>query len=146
MFNTSSQMKILVVHRQEAVVKQIKSALKDKAIIRYANSGLDGLLAARVESFDLIICSTDLPMVTGFELVRSVRTSSVNKNTPVIFLSDNLVDEKTEYLGNALGVAAMLAMKEVEEQLANVVNEKIKPESDKDKEWNTLLSNRERLN
>jgi hypothetical protein len=81
-------------------------------------------------------------MVTGFELVRSVRTSSVNKNTPVIFLSDTLVDAKTEYLGNALGVAAMIAMKEVEEQLANVVNEKIKTE----KEWNSLLSSRERLN
>lgn len=135
-------MKILVVHRQEEVTKQIKSALSDKAILRYANSGLDGLLAARVESFDLIICSTDLPMVTGFELVRSVRTSSVNKNTPVIFISDTFVDEKTEYLGNALGVAAMIAMKEVDEQLAYVVNEKIKA----DKEWNTLLSNKERLN
>ena len=137
-------MKILVVHRQEAVAKQITAALNAKAIIRYANSGLDGLLAARVEAFDLIICSTDLPMVTGFELVRSVRTSSVNKNTPVIFLSDNFVDEKTEYLGNALGVAAMIAMKEVDAQLANVVNEKIKPASDK--EWNTLLSNHDRLN
>lgn len=142
MFNTSSPMKILVVHRQEEVIKQIKSVLSDKAVLRYASSGLDGLLAARVESFDLIICSTDLPMVTGFELVRSVRTSSVNKNTPVIFLSDTLVDAKTEYLGNALGVAAMIAMKEVEEQLANVVNEKIKTE----KEWNSLLSGRERLN
>jgi len=136
-------MKILVVHRQEAVTKQIRAALDQKAIIRYANSGLDGLLAARVESFDLIICSTDLPMVTGFELVRSVRTSSINKNTPVIFVSDDLVDKKTEYLGNALGVAAMIAMKEVD-QLAHVVNEKIKTESDKD--WNILLSDRERLN
>ena len=135
-------MKILVVHRQEKVTLQIKSALDNNAIIRYANSGLDGLLAARVEAFDLIICSTDLPMVTGFELVRSVRTSSVNKNIPVIFLSDTLVDAKTEYLGNALGVAAMIAMKEVEEQLANVVNEKIKTE----KEWNSLLSGREQLN
>ena len=134
-------MKILVVHRKEEVTKQIKSALSDKAVLRYANSGLDGLLAARVESFDLIICSTDLPMVTGFELVRSVRTSSINKNTPVIFLSDTSVDEKTEYLGNALGVAAMIAMKEVDDQLALVVNEKIKS----DTEWSVLLP-KQRLN
>jgi DNA-binding response OmpR family regulator len=137
-------MKILVVHRQEAITKQIKAALNDKAAIRYANSGLDGLLAARVEAFDLIICSTDLPMVTGFELVRSVRTSSVNKNTPVIFLSDNLVDKKTEYLGNALGVAAMMAVKEVEKYLSDIVNEKVKIEPEK--EWITLLSDHERLN
>ena len=38
-------MKILVVHRQEKVTLQIKSALDNNAIIRYANSGLDGLLA-----------------------------------------------------------------------------------------------------
>jgi CheY-like chemotaxis protein len=146
MFNKTlaMAMKILVVHRQEKVILQIKSVLNDNAIIRFANSGLDGLLAARVEYFDLIICSTELPMVTGFELVRSVRTSSVNKNTPVIFLADNVVDEKTEYLGNALGVAAMMAMKEVDACLANVVNDNVK--SEPDKEWTSLLFDQERLN
>jgi DNA-binding response OmpR family regulator len=137
-------MKILVVHRQEKVTLQIKSALDNNAIIRYANSGLDGLLAARAEAYDLIICSTDLPMVTGFELVRSLRTSSVNKNTPVIFLADNVVDEKIEYLGNALGVAAMMAVTEVDDCLAGIVNEKIKVEPDK--EWLSLLSEQDRLN
>jgi len=137
-------MKILVVHRQEEVIKHIKSVLNDKSVIRYANSGLDGLLAARVECFDLIICSTDLPMVTGFELVRSVRTSSINKNTPVIFLSDQIVDEKTEYLGNALGVSAMMAMKEVDDYLPGLVNENVKP--DIKKEWVNLLSDQDRLN
>jgi DNA-binding response OmpR family regulator len=144
MFNSLPIMKILVVHRQEKVTSQIKLALDNNAIIRYANSGLDGLLAARVEAFDLIICSTDLPMVTGFELVRSLRTSSVNKNTPVIFLADNVVDEKTEYLGNALGVAAMMAIKEVDSCLAGIVNDKIKPEPDR--EWISLLSEPERMN
>jgi len=146
MFNrtVTMSMKILVVHRQEEVTDHIKSVLNDKSIIRYASSGLDGLLAARIESFDLIICSTNLPMVTGFELVRSVRTSSVNKNTPVIFLSDEYVDEKTEYLGHALGVAAMMAMEEVDSCLAEIVNEKVKPEPDK--EWISLLSDNDRLN
>jgi DNA-binding response OmpR family regulator len=137
-------MKILVVHRQEEVVLQIRTALKDKGMIRYANSGLDGLLAARVEAFDLIICSIDLPMVTGFELVRSMRTSSVNKNTPVIFLADNVVDEKAEYLGNALGVAALVAMKEVDSCLAGIVNDKVKPAKSSD--LTSLLANTERLN
>jgi CheY-like chemotaxis protein len=144
MFNSLPMMKILVVHRQEKVTLQIKSALDNNAIIRFANSGLDGLLAARVEAFDLIICSTDLPMVTGFELVRSLRTSSVNKNTPVIFLADNVVDEKTEYLANALGVAAMMAIKEVDSCLAGIVNEQVK--SEPAHEWISLLSEPERLN
>lgn len=124
-------MKILVVHRQKEVTDHIKTVLHDKAIIRYANSGLDGLLAARVEAFDLIICSVDLPMVTGFELVRSLRNSSVNKNTSVIFLADDFIDEKTEYLANALGVSGMIAMEEVDQSLADIINENVNPRSHK---------------
>ena len=119
-------MKVLVVHRQKEVIEQIKSVLQtNESIIRFSDSGLDGLLAARIETFDLIICSTDLPVITGFELVRSLRTNSVNKNTPVIFLADQ-INEKVEHLGHALGVSAMFAEKEVREKLAGVVSEQVK--------------------
>ncbi|MBL0741912.1 response regulator [Chryseolinea lacunae] len=132
-------MKILVVHRQKNIVSQIKSVLSNcNPVVLHTESGLDGLLTSRIEHFDLIICGTDLPVVTGFELVRSVRTNSVNRNTPVIFLSDE-VDKKTLHLGNALGVAAMLAMTEVDNLLAGIVNDQVKPEPDK--KWNDLLSN-----
>jgi len=104
----------------------------------HTDSGLDGLLTSRVEHFDVIICGTDLPVITGFELVRSIRTNSVNRNTPVIFLADQ-VDEKTEHLANALGVAAMLIPNDVDNKLAGIVSERVKPEADKN--WNDLLSN-----
>jgi CheY-like chemotaxis protein len=138
MFNTTVQnvMKILVVHRQKETVSQVQSVLSgSNPVVLHTESGLDGLLTSRIEHFDLIICGTDLPVVTGFELVRSIRTHSVNRNTPVIFISDQ-VDEKTQHLGNALGVAAMLAVKDVDLQLADIVSESVKPESD----WNDLLS------
>ncbi|WP_084138520.1 response regulator [Chryseolinea serpens] len=136
-------MKILVVHRQKTIVSQIKSVLSNcNPVVLHTESGLDGLLTSRIEHFDLIICGTDLPVVTGFELVRSVRTNSVNRNTPVIFLSDE-VDEKTQHLGNALGVAAMLVMTEVDNRLAGIVSDQVRPEPDK--KWNDLLSN-SRLN
>lgn len=132
-------MKILVVHRQKEVIEQIKSVLQtNESIIRFSDSGLDGLLAARIESFDLIICSTDLPVITGFELVRSLRTNSVNKNTPVVFLAD-FVDEKTTHLGNALGVAGMLALKEMNERLPLIVNEQVKAAPDTN--WDDLIAN-----
>src|SRR5688572_14021142 len=116
-------MKILVVHRQEEVVKVIKSALPgNQLFIRYCNSGLDGLLAARVESFDLIICSTDLPVVTGFEVVRNVRTNSVNKNVPVFFLIEELT-EKISQLAGSLGVTGMLYWSALAQQIAPMINE-----------------------
>jgi CheY-like chemotaxis protein len=118
-------MKILVVHRQKMVVDQVKSALHDNVtIVKFTDSGLDGLLTSRIESFDLIICGTDLPVITGFELVRSIRTNSVNKTVPVVFIADE-VDAKTEHLGNALGVAGMLATQDVDASLATMLHDKV---------------------
>jgi CheY-like chemotaxis protein len=124
-------MKILVVHRQKETVDSIKSVLRGcNPVVRHTESGLDGLLTSRIEHFDLIICGTDLPVVTGFELVRSLRTHSVNRSTPVIFLADQM-DAKTEHLGHALGVAGMLVTQDVNQKLASLVNVNMK-ESDKD--------------
>jgi CheY-like chemotaxis protein len=130
-------MKILVVHRQKMVIDQVKSVLQDNtAVVRFTDSGLDGLLTSRIESFDLIICGIDLPVITGFELVRSIRTNSLNKKVPVIFLADQL-DAKTEHLGNALGVAAMMVTQEISNKLSQVVSERVKPEPDRN--WDNLV-------
>jgi CheY-like chemotaxis protein len=129
--------KILVVHRQKETVDSIKSVLsRCNPVVRHTESGLDGLLTSRIEHFDLIICGTDLPVVTGFELVRSIRTHSVNRNTPVIFLADE-VDAKTEHLGNALGVAGMIITQDLDEKLAPMVTKNVKePENG----WNDIMA------
>ena len=140
MFKTqvlTETMKILVVHRQKVVIDQVKSVLQDNSpVVIHTDSGLDGLLTSRIESFDLIICGTDLPVITGFELVRSIRTNSVNKNVPVIFIADH-VDAKTEHLGNALGVAGMMAVQDVNLRLADLVQERVKPEPDRN--WDDIV-------
>ncbi len=122
-------MKILVVHRQKETVDSIKSVLSGCIpVVRYTETGLDGLLTSRIEHFDLIICGTDLPVVTGFELVRSIRTHSINRSTPVIFLADE-IDAKTEHLGNALGVIGMIVKDDVTLKLADIVSENVKTAS-----------------
>jgi CheY-like chemotaxis protein len=131
-------MKILVVHRQKMVIDQVKSVLEGNSpVVIYTDSGLDGLLTSRIESFDLIICGTDLPVITGFELVRSIRTNSVNRNVPVIFVADE-VDYKTEQLGTALGVAGMILVQELNNRLAGIVEENVRPEPDK--KWDDIIT------
>jgi CheY-like chemotaxis protein len=116
-------MKILVVHRQKDTVDVIKSVLSEKKpVVLQTESGLDGLLTSRIEIFDLIICGTDLPVVTGFELIRSIRTNSVNRNTPVILLKDRM-DEKMERLAKALNVETLLPTDDVGHRLADIVQE-----------------------
>ena len=125
-YSTHENMKILVVHRQKNTVNIIQSVLSEKnPVVLQTESGLDGLLTSRIEHFDLIICGTDLPVVTGFELIRSIRTNSINRETPVIFLSDK-IDDKAEHLSNALGVEAVLLMEDVNHKLAGLVQEHVK--------------------
>ena len=129
-------MKILVVHRQRKTVDQIKSVLsRCNPVVLHTESGLDGLLTSRIEHFDVIICGTDLPVVSGFELIRSVRTNSINKETAAVLLSDE-VDDKTQHLGQALNVSAILALKDIEVRLPGIVNEQVKTMPDK--EWPNL--------
>jgi CheY-like chemotaxis protein len=134
-------MKILVVHRQKETVDQIKSVLSScNPVVLHSESGLDGLLTSRIEHFDVIICGTDLPVVTGFEFIRSVRTNSINRKTPVIFITDE-IDEKTQHLGSALGVEAILEINDVDLMLADVVNQQVKTLPDK--KWTELLPDTE---
>ena len=120
------------------VIDQVKSVLQDNSlVVIHTDSGLDGLLTSRIESFDLIICGTDLPVITGFELVRSIRMNSINKTVPVIFITDQVADAKTEHLGNALGVAAMLSMPDVHNKLAGIVYDQVKPEPDRS--WQDIV-------
>lgn len=113
-------MKILVVHRQKLVVDQLKSVLHDNSpVVIYTDSGLDGLLTSRIESFDLIICGTDLPVITGFEFVRALRSNSENKNVPVIFIADE-VNPKTQHFGKALSVAGLLSIQNLDNHLADI--------------------------
>lgn len=114
-------MKVLVVHRHLKVLDDVKSILREnRNVFRYFNSGLDGLLAARVEEFDLIICGTDLPVITGFEIIRSLRNQSMNEKTAVVFVTDE-IDERSTYLGNALGVVGVLNSSEVSTSLQSLV-------------------------
>lgn len=130
--NNKKAMKILVVHRQKNTVEVIQSVLSEKnPVVVQTESGLDGLLTSRIEHFDLIICGTDLPVVTGFELIRSIRTNSVNRETPVIFLSDK-IDDKAEHLRNALGVEAVLLMDDISHRLAGIVRDHVKITPQKD--------------
>ena len=130
-------MKILVVHRQKTIVSQIKSVLSNcNPVVLHTESGLDGLLTSRIEHFDVIICGTDLPVVTGFELIRSIRTNSINRQTPAIIVCDE-IDDGMNHLAQALGVLAMLTTKELDAHLCEIVAQQVKVLPDK--RWEELV-------
>jgi DNA-binding response OmpR family regulator len=80
-------MKVLIIHRQKWLLQK----LKEKFIsggwhVHASDNGLDGLLTARHYPFDLVLCGFDLPVVSGTEIVRTIRMLSQNTKTPVFFL------------------------------------------------------------
>ncbi len=106
-------MKVLVVHRQSSVLESIKTQL-GQWYVRQATSGLDGLLASRMERFDLILCGMDLPVVTGIEMARAIRNFSYNRKVPIILLADGNETPEHFRIINSLD-ASLLTLQEVSE-------------------------------
>jgi DNA-binding response OmpR family regulator len=80
-------MKVLIIHRQKTLLQK----LKEKFIsggwhVHASDNGLDGLLTARHYPFDLVLCGFNLPVVSGTEIVRTIRMLSQNTKTPVFFI------------------------------------------------------------
>ena len=106
-------MKVLVVHQQEAVLQNIKNQLDQWYVEAYSN-GLEGLMAAKLAQFDLILCGQDLPVVTGIEMIRSIRNLSLNRATPVILLADGTETAEHTRIVQMLD-ANLMTMEEVAE-------------------------------
>ena len=106
-------MKVLVVHRQEKILQNMTRQMSNWYLKTYT-SGLDGLIAAKLETFDMIFCGQNLPVVTGIELVRSIRNLSLNKHTPVVLMAEGNETVEHERIFNLLN-ANLMTMQEIEE-------------------------------
>ena len=87
-------MEVLIIHRQESFLQKVKEKfLLGGWHATTTQSGLDGLMIARHQRFDLILCGFDLPVVSGTELIRSLRMLSMNRTTPVFLLTEEEANE-----------------------------------------------------
>lgn len=132
-------MKTLVINRQGKVIGHILSVLASaNAVVHQYTCGLEGLMAARVEQYNLIIVNTNLPVITGFEVIRSLRHSSVNKNTDVVFIAEELTP-KVNYLSNLLGATAIVAETD-EGNLEEIVKNQLKKyEAKRALDWQKIV-------
>jgi putative two-component system response regulator len=69
-----------------------------------ADSGTAALGCAAHDPPDLVVLDIEMPVMSGFEVMRQLRTVSATADTPVIFLT-GLDDESSEARGIALGAA-----------------------------------------
>jgi DNA-binding LytR/AlgR family response regulator len=92
----ANQSKILIAENDLNLFCNIKSLLKKhKYKVIFTNLGKEAVEIASTEKPDLIICDTDLPDISGYE-VFNLYTKNVKGESPFIFLSDS-IEVKTQF-------------------------------------------------
>jgi two-component system cell cycle response regulator CtrA len=92
-------MRVLIIEDEEAVAKSIEHDISKEGIqCDIADCGIEGYDMAKRYDYDIIILDMVLPDITGFEVLKKLRTNGIN--TPVLILSAlNGAEDKIKGLG-----------------------------------------------
>jgi len=82
------QFKMLIADDEAAERRNVRNILQTLGFsnFREAEDGDAALRKLRAEKLDFIICNWSMPLVNGFELLRTVRDHSLNANTPFLMV------------------------------------------------------------
>ena len=92
-------MHILVVEDDPAVSHSIQLMLRSETCtVHTTDLGEEGVELAKLNAYDIIFLDLNLPDLSGYEVLQSLRTANVN--TPILILS-GLVAQPTRSKGSA---------------------------------------------
>ncbi|MFQ5492629.1 MAG: response regulator transcription factor [Candidatus Dojkabacteria bacterium] len=79
-------MRILIIEDEEDIALPLKKSLERVGYaVDFEATGTDGLKAAQINSYDLILLDLNLPEIDGIDLANKLRDE--NNNTPIIMLT-----------------------------------------------------------
>lgn len=80
--------KILIIDDSPSIRNLLKHALAEFECMEIdeAENGLEGIHKIKAESYNLIICDSDMPIMSGIETITKTR-KVLYKSTPIIALS-----------------------------------------------------------
>ena len=78
---------IMVVDDQPSVCKEVSTFLKNDYTVHAFKSGKEALDYLENHSTDLVLLDYDMPNMTGYEVLLSLRLNASTKKTPVVFLT-----------------------------------------------------------
>ncbi len=108
---------ILVIEDDEIVARTIERCLRSDFRVRLANSGVEGLRAARRELPTLVIMDVIMPGMDGYTVCREMRADPVLNDVPILFLTAKTKDEDKivgftagadDYLGKPFNVDELI--------------------------------------
>ncbi len=85
---------ILVIEDDDIVARTIERSLRgDEFRVVLANSGVEGLKAARRRPPDLVILDIIMPGMDGYAVCREMRSDPLLAETPILFLTAKIKDD-----------------------------------------------------
>ena len=95
-----SKRDILLVDDQPSICKEISAFLKDTYTVCAFKSGKEALDYISDHNVDLVLLDYDMPGMTGYEVLLSLRMNMATKKLPVIFLTGETNERmKKEMMG-----------------------------------------------
>jgi two-component system sensor histidine kinase and response regulator WspE len=87
--SASAAIKQILVVDDSLTVREVERKLLENVgfSVQTAVNGMDGLNAARLDAFDLIITDVDMPRMNGVELVRKLKADPDLASTPIMIVS-----------------------------------------------------------
>jgi len=79
--------RILIIEDSPLTVKILKSMLRNDYEVLSAFSGAEGYEIAALKNPDIIILDVIMPGMDGYEVCKLLKSNSITKNIPVIFIS-----------------------------------------------------------
>lgn len=113
--------KILAVDDSLTMRQLIKMTLSRSGYeVVEAEDGAKGLEKASAEAFDLVLSDINMPVMTGLELLRSLRSLEQYKFTPIVLVTtESQLEKKQE--GKAAGATGWIVKPFEPDQLLAVV-------------------------
>lgn len=109
---------VLVIEDDEIVARTIERCLRGGEFhVRLANSGVDGLQAARRDIPNLVILDVIMPGMDGYAVCREMRSDALLVDVPILFLTAKTKDDDKingftagadDYLGKPFNVDELL--------------------------------------
>lgn len=80
--------RILIIDDEQDIVNLVQLLLEDAGYeVEASTSGMEALTRLEDENFDLVLLDIMMPMVTGWEVLRELRSRSRTKDIPVALLT-----------------------------------------------------------
>jgi CheY-like chemotaxis protein len=99
-YGTARAADILVVDDQREITELVAEALLDEGyLVRVAHDGANALEAVQERQPDLLLLDVSMPVLTGDEVLRRLRSDGTTRQLPIILMTADRTPERFAELG-----------------------------------------------